>query len=653
MSDEIIKVPDIGSGEAEVIEICVKPGDTVSAEDSLIVLESDKATMEVPAPRDGVVTEVLLTVGDNVSEGAPMVKMAAAGTAAAAPEVVEQAAEAPVAAAPVADVAPAPAGGSHIQSVHVPDIGAENVPVIEVCVKVGDTVALEDSLIVLESDKATMEVPSPVEGVVKAIHVKEGDALNQGDLVIDVEVNGGAVAVSNEPASVSAAAPEPAAAAPAAPAPQAGPRIEKVTVPDIGAENVPVIEVCVSVGDQIEEETSLIVLESDKATMEVPSPFAGVVKAIMVKEGDTLSQGDLILDIEVSGGVELPAVSQPAPAAAAPASAPQKQQTPSRAPSAPPPRAEAHPVELERANRKFHAGPAVRKLAREFGVDLAEVTGTGPRRRILKEDVQKYVKMRLSEKPQAAQGVSSGLGIPAMPEIDFSKWGDIEKVALNRLRKVAAQNFQRSWLNVPHVTQFDECDITELEAFRKAQKALAEARGTKLTPLPFILKAVAYVLRELPQFCTSLSPDGETLIYKKYINIGVAVDTPDGLLVPVIKNVDQKSLWELSAECIELAGKARDKKLKPDEMQGGCFTISSLGSIGGTAFTPIVNAPEVAILGLSKASMKPVWNGKDFDPKLMLPLSLSYDHRAINGADAARFTTMLGELLTDIRKLLL
>ena len=350
----------------------------------------------------------------------------------------------------------------------------------------------------------------------------------------------------------------------------------------------------------------------------------------------------------MSGEIEAQAISQPAPTAASQ----QQEEAPSRTPSAPPPRAEAHPVELERANRKFHAGPAVRKLAREFGVDLVEVTGTGPRRRILKEDVQKYVKMRLKN-PQAAQGVSSGLGIPTMPEIDFSKWGEIEEVALNRLRKIAAQNFQRSWLNVPHVTQFDECDITELEAFRKAQKAMAEARGTKLTPLPFILKAVAYLLKELPQFCTSLSPDGETLIYKKYINIGVAVDTPDGLLVPVIKNVDQKSLWELSVECIELAGKARDKKLKPDEMQGGCFTISSLGSIGGTAFTPIVNAPEVAILGLSKASMKPVWNGKDFSPKLMLPLSLSYDHRAINGADAARFTLKLGELLTDIRKLLL
>ncbi|WP_257266844.1 pyruvate dehydrogenase complex dihydrolipoyllysine-residue acetyltransferase [Endozoicomonas sp. ONNA2] len=637
MSDETIKVPDIGSGEAEVIEICVKPGDTVSAEDSLIVLESDKATMEVPAPRDGVVTEVLLTVGDNVSEGAPMVKMAAVTTAVATTDVEQppadsrQPAEAPVAAAPVE--------ASRIESVHVPDIGAENVPVIEVCVKVGDTVAPEDSLIVLESDKATMEVPSPLAGVVSAIHVKEGDALSQGDLVIDVEVNGGG-AVAATPAPVSAATPEPVAVTPAVPT--SGPRLEQVTVPDIGAKNVPVIEVCVSVGDQIEEEASLIVLESDKATMEVPSPFAGVVQAIMVKEGDTLSQGDLILDIVVSGGAEAPAAS-PAP----PAAAPPQQETVSRAPP------HAHPVELERVKGKFHAGPAVRKLAREFGVDLGEVTGSGPRRRILKEDVQQYVKMRLTDKAQRAQGVASGLGIPAMPEIDFSKWGDIEKVALNRLRKVAAQNFQRSWLNVPHVTQFDECDITELEAFRKAQKAMAEARGTKLTPLPFILKAVACVLKELPQFCASLSPDGEMLIYKKYINIGVAVDTPDGLLVPVIRNVDHKSLWQLSAECIELAGKARDKKLKPDEMQGGCFTISSLGSIGGTAFTPIVNAPEVAILGLSRAAMKPVWNGKDFDPKLMLPLSLSYDHRAINGADAARFTTMLGELLTDIRKLLL
>ena len=637
MSDEIIKVPDIGSGEAEVIEICVQPGDTVTAEDSLIVLESDKASMDVPAPRDGVVTEILLNVGDSVGEGAPMVKMAASE---AAPEVKSE--PAPVV-APAQQKETAPTTTSHIEPVQVPDIGAENVPVIEVCVSVGDNVALEDSLIVLESDKATMEVPSPVAGVIKAIHVKEGDTLSQGDLVIDVEVSSEAPA-KPEPITT---APEPTAAQAASPAAATGSSINKVTVPDIGADNVPVIEICVSVGEQIEEEAPLIVLESDKATMEVPSPSAGTVKSISVKEGDTLSQGDLILELEVVAAVSeaAPAV---APALAAPAPA-----KPSRAPSEPPPRAEANPVELERVNRKFHAGPAVRKLAREFGVDLAAVTGTGPRHRVLKEDVQKYVKARLNEKPKAAAAVNVGSGIPTMPEIDFSRWGEVETVALNRLRKVAAQNFQRSWLNVPHVTQFDECDITELEAFRKAQKAMAEARGTKLTPLPFILKAVAYVLKQLPQFCTSLTPDGEALVYKKYINIGVAVDTPDGLLVPVIKNVDQKSLWELASECIELAGKARDKKLKPDEMQGGCFTISSLGSIGGTAFTPIVNAPEVAILGLSKASMKPVWNGKEFAPKLMLPLSLSYDHRAINGADAARFTTMLGELLADIRKLLL
>ena len=643
MSDEIIKVPDIGSGEAEVIEICVKPGDTVSAEDSLIVLESDKASMDVPAPRDGVVTEILLNVGDSVGEGAPMIKMVT-GTAAPEPETTAIPAE-NKAATPTATKATASTSTEHTESVRVPDIGAENVPVIEVCVSVGDSVAPEDSLIVLESDKATMEVPSPVEGVVKAIHVKEGDTLNQGDLVIDVEVSAEAPAQS-EPATAAPATPEPA------PTPEpavSGSHINKVTVPDIGAENVPVIEICVSVGEQIEEETPLIVLESDKATMEVPSPSTGTVTAISVKEGDTLSQGDLILELEVAAPASQPA---PTPTASIAVATPAPT-TPSRAPSEPPPRAEANPVELERVNRKFHAGPAVRKLAREFGVDLAVITGTGPRRRILKEDVQKYVKARLSEKPKEAAATTSGTGIPAMPDIDFSKWGDVETVPLNRLRKVAAQNFQRSWLNVPHVTQFDECNITELESFRKAQKAMAEARGTKLTPLPFILKAVAYVLKQLPQFCTSLTPDSEALVYKKYINIGVAVDTPDGLLVPVIKNVDQKSLWELAGECIELAGKARDKKLKPDEMQGGCFTISSLGSIGGTAFTPIVNAPEVAILGLSKASMKPVWNGKEFVPQLMLPLSLSYDHRAINGADAARFTTMLGELLADIRKLLL
>ncbi|MET4692697.1 dihydrolipoyllysine-residue acetyltransferase [Endozoicomonas lisbonensis] len=547
MSDEIIKVPDIGSGSAEVIEVCVAAGDSVAAEDSLIVLESDKATMEVPAPKDGQVVELLLKVGDTVSEGDDLLKLA---TSKAEPEAenapVPEAVPAKAAPEPE-QVKPAPAvtsvAASSVEDVLVPDLGAENVPVVEICVAVGDTIAEDDSLVVLESDKATMEVPSPVSGVVKDILVKEGDVMNQGDLILKVEVAGGTPAETPAVAATPAETDTPAKAAP-----------------------------------------------------------------------------------EASGAV---------PAATVPAEAPTQ-----------------NLAELEKGNKHFHAGPAVRKLAREFGVNLEFVKGSGPRKRILKEDVQAYVKTKLKEASQP-QGVSGGMGIPPVPAQDYGKWGDIEEVALNRLRKVAAQNFQRSWLNVPHVTQFDEADITDLEAFRKAKKALAEARGTKLTPLPFFLKACAYVLKEMPQFCSSLSADGESVIYKKYINIGVAVDTPDGLLVPVIKNVDKKSIWELSAECIELAGKARDKKLKPDEMQGGCFTISSLGSIGGTAFTPIVNAPEVAILGISKAAMKPVWNGSDFEPKLMCPLSLSYDHRVINGADAARFTTMLGQLLADIRMLLL
>ena len=542
MSDELIKVPDIGSGSAEVIEICVSTGDSVSAEDSLIVLESDKATMDVPAPRDGVITEILLNVGDSVSEGSDLLKMAAVESASTEPVAEPAPAPEPVKEEKVSEAKPAAVTESSIEQVVVPDIGAGDVPVIEISVAVGDTIEAEDSLIVLESDKATMDVPSPVAGVVKAIHVKEGDTLSQGDLILDVEIAGAI--------SVAEAAPQ-----------------------------------------------------------------------------ESRAEGKVVKPASVTGSVEKE-------------SAPVKEEAPA-----------VDQVELEKGNKKFHAGPAVRKLAREFGVDLSLVKGSGPRRRIIKEDVQRYVKSRLKGKAQPA--ATAGAGIPGMPEVDFSKWGDIEEVAQNRLRKLAAQNFQRAWLNVPHVTQFDECDITELEAFRKAQKAMAEARGTKLTPMPFILKACACVLKELPQFCASLSPDGEKVIYKKYINIGVAVDTPEGLLVPVIKNVDQKGLWELAEECIELAGKARAMKLKPDEMQGGCFTVSSLGSIGGTAFTPIVNAPEVAILGLSKASMKPVWNGKEFEPKLMLPLSLSYDHRAINGADAARFTTILGGLLADIRRLLL
>ena len=541
--------------------------------------------------------------------------------------------------------------------IKVPDIGIGSAEVIEICVASGDTVDAEDSLIVLESDKATMEVPAPRAGRVTEILLKHGDSVSEGDDLLRLEVAGSGA----EPAAVQESEPEPVKAEEPAAAPEPAPvavaassRIEDILVPDLGAECVPVIEICVAVGDTVAEDDSLVVLESDKATMEVPSPLAGVVKDILIKEGDEMSQGDLILKLDVAGEASV----------AAPASAPVSAAVPEAVePSVPaktaaalqpetPPAPQKNPVELEQANKHFHAGPAVRKLAREFGVNLELVKGSGPRSRILKEDVQAYIKSRLKE-PASQPQVSGGFGIPPVPAQDYARWGEIEEVALNRLRKVAVQNFQRSWLNVPHVTQFDEADITDLESFRKGRKSLAEARGTKLTPLPFFLKACASVLKEMPQFCSSLSADGESVIYKKYINIGVAVDTPDGLLVPVIRDVDKKSIWELSAECIELAGKARDKKLKPDEMQGGCFTVSSLGSIGGTAFTPIVNAPEVAILGIAQAVIKPVWDGNEFQPKLMCPLSLSYDHRVINGADAARFTTLLGQLLADIRMLIL
>ena len=537
--------------------------------------------------------------------------------------------------------------------IKVPDIGGEGAEVIEINVTPGDTVDTEDTVITLESDKATMEIPATRAGTVVAVLAKVGDTLKEGDdmLRMDIAAEG---AAPEEPA------PEPAEtvveeatpAAPVAAAAPAQPAQIEVTVPDIGAENVEVIEISVSVGDTVEVDDTLLALESDKATMDIPAASAGTITGIKVNVGDTVNQGDLIFTMEVAGA-EAPV-------------APVIEETPEEpAPrEIPPPAAlvdrsgHAHKaVSVEDMKPALpglvHAGPAVRKISREFGVDLTQVKGSGPKGRILKEDVQAFVKERLTKPVAAEGGVTAANGIPEIPEIDFGQWGDVVVEELNRLRQVAAKNFQRSWLNIPHVTQHDDADITELEAFRKAQKAVAEARGTRLTPLPFLLKAAAYALKEMPQFCASLSPDGKSRILKNYVHIGIAVDTPDGLMVPVIKDVDRKGLWELAAECAEMAEKARTKKLKPEEMKGGCFTISSLGSIGGTYFTPIVNSPEVAILGVSKADMKPRWNGTEFEPRLMLPLSLSYDHRAINGAEAAKFTVLLSTLLGDIRKLLL
>ncbi|RMV40035.1 Dihydrolipoamide acetyltransferase [Pseudomonas savastanoi pv. phaseolicola] len=541
--------------------------------------------------------------------------------------------------------------------IRVPDIGNGEGEVIELMVKVGDRIEADQSILTLESDKASMEIPAPKAGVIKAMKVKLGDRLKEGDELFELEVEGEAAAAP-APAAESAAAPaaaeKPAEAAPApaaaAPAPAASASVQDIHVPDIGSSGkAKIIELMVKVGDSIQADQSLITLESDKASMEIPSPAAGVVESIEVKLDQEVGTGDLILKLKVEGAAPAAA---PAPAASAPAAAPAKAEAAAPA-AAPAPKAEAAPAPAK-DGAKVHAGPAVRQLAREFGVELSAVSATGPHGRVLKEDVQVYVKTMMQKAKEApAGGASGGSGIPPIPEVDFSRFGEIEEVPMTRLMQLGASGLHRSWLNIPHVTQFDQADITDLEAFRVAQKGAAEKAGVKLTVLPLLLKSCAHLLKELPDFNASLAPSGKAVIRKKYVHIGFAVDTPDGLLVPVIRDVDQKSLLQLAAEAAALAEKARNKKLTANDMQGACFTISSLGHIGGTGFTPIVNAPEVAILGVSKATIQPVWDGKAFQPKLMLPLSLSYDHRVINGAAAARFTKRLSELLADIRTILL
>ncbi|WP_342650294.1 dihydrolipoyllysine-residue acetyltransferase [Pseudomonas sp. REB1044] len=545
--------------------------------------------------------------------------------------------------------------------IRVPDIGSGEGEIIELFVKVGDRIEADQSLLTLESDKASMEIPAPKAGVVKELKVKLGDRLKEGDELLVLEASGAAAApeaaaAEEKPAAAPAAAEKPAEQA--APAPAAAPAaasVQDIHVPDIGSSGkAKIIEVLVKAGDTVEADQSLITLESDKASMEIPSPAAGVVKEVIAKLDDEVGTGDLILKLEVAGAAPAAAAAPAeAPAAAKTEAAPAAAPAPAAAQAAAPAPAASAPAAA--SNAKVHAGPAVRQLAREFGVELGAVSPTGPHGRILKEDVQVYVKamMQKAKEAPAAGGATGGAGIPPIPVVDFSKFGEVEEVALTRLMQVGAANLHRSWLNVPHVTQFDSADITELEAFRVAQKAVAEKAGVKLTVLPLLLKACAHLLKELPDFNSSLAPSGKAIIRKKYVNVGFAVDTPDGLLVPVIKNVDQKSLLQLAGEAAALAEKARNKKLSSDDMQGACFTISSLGHIGGTGFTPIVNAPEVAILGVSKATIQPVWDGKAFQPKLMLPLSLSYDHRVINGAAAARFTKRLSDLLADIRTLLL
>ena len=555
----------------------------------------------------------------------------------------------------------------------VPDMGgAVDVEVIEICVAVGDVVSEGDSIVVVETDKASMEIPASSAGVIESILLKEGDTCNQGDVMVAIEAAASAeasapapqVEAEVEPVAAAVIIPEePSEAVAVAPSSAAETETETETeqlalVPDLGgAVDVEVIEISVKVGDELAEGDSLIVLETDKASMEIPVDFDGTVLDIKVAEGSKLNVGDTIAVLVTKAKQAVAAPS--APQAKAP-EAPQasvatvtpaataavvEAQAPVTAPVSQVPATNA-----ATASATAHAGPAVRMLARELGVDLTLVTATGPRDRLLKEDIQAFVKQKMQQ--PAGQSLQ-GHGIEQPPAIDFSQFGDIDRVKMSKVQRITAQNMTRSWLNVPHVTQFDHADITELEQFRKGLKAEAELKGTKVTPLPFMLKACAMALREYPQFNVSLDNDGEHMVHKHYVNIGIAVDTPAGLMVPVIRDVDKKSIWQLSEEVIAMGAKAKAKKLMPADMQGGCFTISSLGGIGGTAFTPIVNTPEVAILGVSKADMQPRWDGSQFEPRLMMPLSLSYDHRAVNGADAARFTQYLAKVLGDIRHLIM
>lgn len=574
-----------------------------------------------------------------------------------------------------------------IELIKVPDIGGtEGVEVVEICVAVGDQIDAEQSLVVLESDKASMEVPSPMAGKVTAIEIANGDELSEGDVILTLEIvglsdelNTAADTADTLPTPTPTPTPSPTPAPALEPEPEleseaatdlrsdeknavprqdvseqsSAPKIEVISVPDMGdAENIDVIEVCVRIGDMVTEGDSLIVLETDKASMEVPSPIAGRVVSLAAKEGTTASAGMEILQLELVN--DPAAVTQLASSSKKPDDSfldpmDTGSATTSQAANAVASATSSLPVEVNSPSDLVYAGPAVRRLAREVGLDIALIKGTGPRGRIIKDDLKLAIKEALTAMP-ATQPVS---GIPAVPDIDFSKFGEVKLESLSKIHRATAQNMHRSWLNVPHVTQFDDANISDLEEFRQSLKAEAERRGVKITPLPFLLKACAAALRENPKFNASLHTSGHQLVYKQYVNIGIAVDTPLGLVVPVIRDVDKKSIWELAAETVEMAQKAKDRKLKIDDMQGGCFTVSSLGNIGGQGFTPIINVPEVAILGVSKLSVKPLWNGTEFVPAKMLPLSLSYDHRAINGGDAGRFLTYLTAILADIRRLAL
>lgn len=651
-----ITAPDIGVDKALVAEILVKVGDRIEVDQSIVVLESDKATVEVPSTSAGVVKAILVENGAEVAEGTALIELEAAEgqqtkTTEASVPAVETAAAVVEVPAPAVEQVVAPSTTNEVIEVKVPDIGVEKASIAEILVKVGDQIEVDQSVVVAESDKATVEVPSPVAGIVESISVKNGDVVKEGVLLLTVKAARTAPApeqtatlapTTNSTVTTAVPVPQPTTASASAET--------VITVPDLGVDKATVAEILVKVGDRVDAEQSILVVESDKATVEVPSTAAGVVKAIHVTEGQQVSQGIQLITIE--GQTTAPAAATIAtpvvdtvkpsiPATVATAAAPVSMHS-----------AEKLTPAQQAENAKVYAGPAVRQLARELGVLLAQVQATGPHSRVLKEDVFAYVKQRLTA-PVAApvqQIAAAPSGLPALP--DFSAFGGGEVKGMTRLQQVSVP--QLSLNNyIPQVTQFDLADITELEAWRNDLKGNFKKEGISLTILAFIAKAVAHLLKDEPYFASHLADDQKSVLLRNEIHMGIAVATPDGLTVPVLRNPDQKSIKQIAIELGELSQKARDKKLTPKDLQGANFTITSLGSIGGTAFTPLVNWPQVAILGISPATMQPVWNGSSFDPRLMLPLSLSYDHRVINGADAARFTNKLTKLLKDIRSLLL
>ena len=654
-----ITTPDIGVDKAVVAEILVKVGDTIAVDDSVVLLESDKASVEVPSTSAGVVKSILVNLGDSVAEGAALIELEAEGQT-EAPAVQAQAdvvqAEEKTAPAAVAEtVAPAATTASQVIDVQVPDIGVEKATVGEILVSVGDQIDVDQSILVVESDKATVEVPSTISGTVESISIQVGDSVKEGVVILTVKTAASVAPVTAEPtvAAPQATQAQPAEAAPQVAAAPAG--AVEIAVPDLGVDKAAVAEILVSVGDTVEKDQSIIVVESDKATVEVPSTTAGVIKAIHVALGQNVSEGVALVTIEAEGQAPVPvaqAVTQTPvkPTAAQAATVPVLASTVQVAPAVQ--GADKLTKEQNAANAKVYAGPAVRKLARELGVVLSEVSASGPHARVMKEDLKAFVKARLTA-PQAAPAAQAAAQVSGLPKLpDFTAFGGVEEKVLTRLQQVSIP--QLSLNNyIPQVTQFDLADITELEAWRNDLKGNFKKDGISLTIMAFIIKAVAHLLKEERDFASHLADDGKSVLLRNEIHMGIAVATPDGLTVPVLRNPDQKSIKDIAVELGVLGQKARDKKLSPKDLQGANFTISSLGAIGGTAFTPLVNWPQVAILGISPATMQPVWNGQGFDPKLMLPLSLSYDHRVINGADAARFTNKLTKLLKDIRTLLI